>query len=140
MAGVELMMGILLNSSVSKVVSDHITKCPPSWLSQEIIYQVYLPASLPFVRGLAFSWGTAFRFLVPFATLEGEAPFDGIWSFCSVKEAALKRADRLDDMLYDLRWVCETERAITEFCLNKKGRCSLKTEDKMAAVAGDVLD
>jgi hypothetical protein len=55
MAGVELMMGILLNSSASKVVGDHITKCPPSWLIQGIIYQVYLPASLPFVRGSAFS-------------------------------------------------------------------------------------
>lgn len=76
MAGVELMMGVLLNLSVSKVVGDHITKRPPSWLIQGIIYQVYSPASLPFVRGSGFSWGTAFLFLLPFATLEGEAPFD----------------------------------------------------------------
>jgi hypothetical protein len=43
-------------------------------------------------------------------------------------------------MLYALERVCEIEQNITVFGLNDKGRCSLKTEDKMAAVAGDILD
>ncbi len=87
---------------------------------------------LPLAVGFATS-GATFLFLLIFATLGGVAPFvTGSGSSLITEEAALRRADRLEDIAYVLVMTDDNEGTV--LCLSDKGPCRLNVQERMASV------